>query len=1192
MKTQHSGESKSGETKLLALLKYANDQFREQWKNKGAIIEKIFSITKNCTEYTDSYFLFIDGVNKNVQLDLVKSCLYELSKIDIIQQIEPVYKTIKTGMYPLFMENKETLNKNTIGKCVALTRTVAAAYMLHGYYIEAADLFKMVFNMWPKDVLSASGLFRICLITNDVFLLTDFINKTGQVYFRDKDSYETNLTLRNGYRLLYLAQITTDPNKIKELQEDIIKAEIESNEHNSILSYDVQIPLLMAKAYLKYQDYNCNITEDHPLKIRSKICEKILPSIIYHYYKDFSDYNTPLCFDIDMKNDNFVGAISSTALYFEEGLSTAKMLMNSGRVKECNMKCYTLLSAAIRVGCRFRLLSVLNLLALSDSLVKSSTTIKSFFILTSEIFDIYCGKEIENTSPKLNHSMASEHDLSSEYLTPDESFDKKEYEHLVDTNFNVKYHKKSCNCQRCIIPETGTSMMFEKLYSKWIREDSDESITKQESIQRYVDSWLHLAEKHRDLWKKITGDITNKSKDSLLWLKRVVCQLCDAIMKVLVDGYDKFKSSQVRMLLKVIKTNTRFNVLEFYDIRMAHSVFSNKYSIRTYFSLPTYCYDLPLNFTKGIQSALDDIIAAEIKKVTKEFVKEDTIIASALKKTIKENKQAILDYIISFNNLRLPPADAPGYLSLRKVTNKSDNTGVKEVAKSIFNYFVKNLHIMDLISKKIVLSALLRVYDIVKMDQWEMAWIVAECTGVAIRSHLSCTTSQRYFFKSVDEFKNHVKNFFTDDSTIIQLFMDDEDVLWLMKLHKNVEPLIWPLKKLHSDYFSIIHEKFITMHDDVTKKSGKSNGRVFWAIRYDLEDSYKYICTKIQREVLGTMGFLLLPYTKLETSSLYTSFVKSLKKASYPTSVALSLASAIPFLTPSEFNNILRDMSDICLMDEEVINSLSSLFKRLATKIIRDFKTAGYLPEHFTKKITASEMVDCSKEVFTTLILDNELSKYPWEMISYFNYRPMITRMTSLMNYDLLLEKNNLSNLNTRNSYYIINPKGDLKDTENWMLQLLDNMEWEGIKGEWPKPEIVKEFTLKKDVLVYIGHGNGKQVFRVALKEQKFRSVAILMGCSSVRLGPSSKGYASLDLVENYFNSSGSGILGCTILVTDREINKYFEYIFMETFKETRRLMTYKKSVTYYMVKAREHVKLYYLTAGSVVFYGIPTLMI
>ncbi|XP_037069463.1 separin-like [Pollicipes pollicipes] len=123
---------------------------------------------------------------------------------------------------------------------------------------------------------------------------------------------------------------------------------------------------------------------------------------------------------------------------------------------------------------------------------------------------------------------------------------------------------------------------------------------------------------------------------------------------------------------------------------------------------------------------------------------------------------------------------------------------------------------------------------------------------------------------------------------------------------------------------------------------------------------------------------------------------------------------------------------------------------------------------------------------------------------------------------------------------YIINPAGDLVNTEQRMGPFLAERGWSGIVG---RPPTLKEFAAALtdgQILAYCGHGCGSQY----LPAEKLRSltcnaVALLFGCSSGQLvqpGPTVDPYGA---VYAYLMANCPAILGNLWSVTDNMLDTY-----------------------------------------------------
>lgn len=151
---------------------------------------------------------------------------------------------------------------------------------------------------------------------------------------------------------------------------------------------------------------------------------------------------------------------------------------------------------------------------------------------------------------------------------------------------------------------------------------------------------------------------------------------------------------------------------------------------------------------------------------------------------------------------------------------------------------------------------------------------------------------------------------------------------------------------------------------------------------------------------------------------------------------------------------------------------------------------------------------DCKENICPiNLILDNELNAIPFESFSSLN------RFTFKRIPLLILSKDDKAIESStklfKSVYYIVNPSGDLQQTQKRFEDLfIDQPSWEGIIGR--KPTFEEFFTGicgKFELFIYFGHSGGE--IYAPLKELKNRlsknlyeraSSALLIGCSSGKI--------------------------------------------------------------------------------------------
>lgn len=140
------------------------------------------------------------------------------------------------------------------------------------------------------------------------------------------------------------------------------------------------------------------------------------------------------------------------------------------------------------------------------------------------------------------------------------------------------------------------------------------------------------------------------------------------------------------------------------------------------------------------------------------------------------------------------------------------------------------------------------------------------------------------------------------------------------------------------------------------------------------------------------------------------------------------------------------------------------------------------------------------------LILDNELNAIPFESFSSLNRFTFKRIPLLILSKDKSFES---SKKLFKSVYYIVNPSGDLQQTQKRFENLfIDQPRWEGIIGR--KPTVEEFFTGicgKFELFIYFGHSGGE--IYAPLKELKNRlsknlyeraSSALLIGCSSGKI--------------------------------------------------------------------------------------------
>eukprot|EP00644_Phytophthora_capsici_P000320 jgi/Phyca11/540152/estExt2_Genewise1Plus.C_PHYCAscaffold_40559 len=229
-----------------------------------------------------------------------------------------------------------------------------------------------------------------------------------------------------------------------------------------------------------------------------------------------------------------------------------------------------------------------------------------------------------------------------------------------------------------------------------------------------------------------------------------------------------------------------------------------------------------------------------------------------------------------------------------------------------------------------------------------------------------------------------------------------------------------------------------------------------------------------------------------------------------------------------------------------------------------------------------------ASELSTILILNHQLQQFPWEGLDVMSLCNGVSRMPSL---DLIVQNAKRSSLIRRDRVrYLLNPAGDLESTQNELgpilLKGVATYGWEGIVGEIPDPDKLRDYLLAADLYIYCGHGSGELYLHrdKVLRLQSNCSAALLFGCSSGRLeregifGPSGA-------VLSYLRAGSPAVLAMLWDVTDRDIDQLSLKVLEEWLLSDNEE---NLSLAQVLHSSRDVCKLRYLNGHAAVCYGLP----
>ncbi|EKM75331.1 hypothetical protein AGABI1DRAFT_80074 [Agaricus bisporus var. burnettii JB137-S8] len=246
------------------------------------------------------------------------------------------------------------------------------------------------------------------------------------------------------------------------------------------------------------------------------------------------------------------------------------------------------------------------------------------------------------------------------------------------------------------------------------------------------------------------------------------------------------------------------------------------------------------------------------------------------------------------------------------------------------------------------------------------------------------------------------------------------------------------------------------------------------------------------------------------------------------------------------------------------------------------------------------------------LVLDKNLQGLPWESIPILRGRsvsriPSVDFLLDRLEYVEMRRRTQPSSdkqtsvgavVDPRKGYFILNPSGDLRRTQERFQDWAKGMKeagWDGVIGKPVSEQQFENALRQRDLVVYFGHGGGEQYLRT-YKVRRLQSCAatMLWGCSSGAL-------REMGDFDRTGTANAYMLAGCPTLVanlwdvTDRDIDKFCQTVFdkIQLNPENVRAWngstnTPNMSLVSAVAHARSACKLKYLTGAAPVVYGIP----
>uniref|UniRef100_A0AAF5PSH2 separase n=3 Tax=Wuchereria bancrofti TaxID=6293 RepID=A0AAF5PSH2_WUCBA len=439
--------------------------------------------------------------------------------------------------------------------------------------------------------------------------------------------------------------------------------------------------------------------------------------------------------------------------------------------------------------------------------------------------------------------------------------------------------------------------------------------------------------------------------------------------------------------------------------------------------------------------------------------------------------------------------------------------------------------------------------------------------------------SQNFHFENIKKFKKAVQCL-PPDLTVVQLFLDSRRILWLIKLYSGQPPLVVPVAFLPQD--DVLLKRFVTLlaENDASGNLSKTctDPKEYWQIRRKLDKKLKILVSEVQAEWFGIFSVLLLPSVSVNDARI--SVISELVSSGLSRSFASALVENLD-LSTTNWRQLVQRFSSLENFDETVATHIADHRNHWLSKF-------GKQP--FVRDFSGSYVLFC---------VSPELASFPFELLPVIESHKRVCRISSFHMFEKLLSLSEKipKTVNGMNSFYVLDPGGDLTDTQKRLSKELEKYTcWKGTIGAAPKPEELRNSLETSDLFFYMGHGSGGRYFgRSTVLRSNIRAVSLLMGCSSVRITYEGEGFDGRGAIYDYVIAKCPCVVGCLWMVTDGEIDRVLLALLDFCFSGIRKADgdKIKPNSSYRLLidgiaYARTACKLKYMTGGAVVAYGLP----
>uniref|UniRef100_A0A914Z3C6 Uncharacterized protein n=1 Tax=Panagrolaimus superbus TaxID=310955 RepID=A0A914Z3C6_9BILA len=145
---------------------------------------------------------------------------------------------------------------------------------------------------------------------------------------------------------------------------------------------------------------------------------------------------------------------------------------------------------------------------------------------------------------------------------------------------------------------------------------------------------------------------------------------------------------------------------------------------------------------------------------------------------------------------------------------------------------------------------------------WYAAWYFLESRAIYLRQLVRLRkigSMEDLRFKDIVEFKTAVRALPTD-FTLVQLIVDEQNVLWLVRCGYDLIPIVLPLTKINVGKDDISHRMYNILLENDQSVEGNVDKRNFWIVRDQLNNKLENLISDVEYKWLDKFRVLLIPF--------------------------------------------------------------------------------------------------------------------------------------------------------------------------------------------------------------------------------------------------------------------------------------------------------------------------------------------